>query len=213
MAEPFDLSVTDKLLSTTRAVRRRLDFGREVERQVLLDCIALAQQAPTASNTQLWRWLIVTDPEKRKAVGDIYRSGASAIANARSQTPEEDKQTQRVYDSAEWLLDHVEEAPAIVFPCLEGRLAQNAPLLMQASVFGSIFPAVWNFQLALRSRGLGSVLTTVHLLREKDLAELLGIPDDVMQVAMLPVAYTQGVDFKRANRPPPEDITHWNGWS
>ena len=212
MDAPFDLDITDKLLSTTRAVRRRLDFDRPVDDQLILDCITLAQQAPTASNTQLWRWVVVTDPEKRKALGEIYRTGAGAIANAKSQTPKEDHQTIRVYDSAEYLMDHMHEAPALVIPCLEGRLGENAPLLMQASIFGSIFPAIWSFQLALRSRGLGSALTTVHLLREKDTAELLGIPDNVMQVALLPVAYTKGTEFKRATRPPSHEITHFNRW-
>lgn len=212
MDTPFDLDVTDTLLSTTRAVRRRLDFTRKVEDQLILDCITLAQQAPTASNTQRWRWVVVTDEEKRKAMAEIYRTGAGAIANAKSQTPKEDHQTIRVYDSAEYLLDHMHEAPALVIPCLEGRLDEKAPLLMQASVFGSIFPAVWSFQLALRSRGLGSALTTIHLLREGDMAELLGIPQDVMQVALLPVAYTKGTDFKLATRPPAEQITHWNTW-
>ncbi len=213
MDQPFDLSVTDKLLSTTRTVRRRLDFSREIEPQLLLDCIALAQQAPTASNTQLWRWMIVTDPDKRRAVGELYRRGERAIADARSQIPKEDVQTQRVYDSVEYLLDHVHEAPALVIPCLEGRLADAAPLVKQTSVFGSIFPAVWSFQLALRSRGLGSALTTIHLIKEKEMATLLGIPEGVMQVALLPVAYTKGLDFKRARRPGPEEITHWNSWS
>ena len=156
--------------------------------------------------------LFRTDPEKRKALGEIYRTGAGAIANAKSQTPKEDHQTIRVYDSAEYLMEHIHEAPALVIPCLEGRLGENAPLLMQASVFGSIFPSIWSFQLALRSRGLGSALTTVHLLREADTAELLGIPDNVMQVALLPVAYTVGTDFKRAARQPAEEITHWNQW-
>jgi nitroreductase len=211
MDTPFDLGITDRLLSTTRAVRRRLDFTRDVERQVILDCIRLSQQAPTASNTQLWRWVVVTDPEKREAVGDLYRRGGGALAGSRKRSNGDD-QTERVYDSAEFLMDHIHEAPALVIPCLEGRLQEGAHPCVQASLYGSIFPAVWSFQLALRSRGLGSALTTLHLLHEKEMGELLGIPENVMQVALLPVAYTRGLEFAPAARPPVEEIVRWNGW-
>lgn len=209
---PFDTDITDHLLSTTRAVRRRLDLERPVDRQTLLDCIALSQQAPTASNTQTWHWLVVTDPEKKARLAQLYSSGGAALASAREGLPEGDAQTHRVYDSAEYLLDVMAEVPALVIPCVQGRVAAHAHLCVQASIFGSIFPAVWNFQLALRSRGLGSVLTTLHLLREQEVARLLGVPDDVMQVALLPVAYTLGTDFKRADRPPPASITHFDTW-
>ena len=212
MSTPFDLGQTDRLLSTTRAVRRRLDLDRPVERETLLECIRLSQQAPTASNTQKWRWMVVMDAEKRKALGEIYGRGKQFIAQARAQIDAGDAQTQRVYDSAEWLLDHIGDAPALVIPCLEGRLPEGAPNGMAASVYGSIYPAMWSFQLALRSRGLGSTLTTIHLFFEKEVADLLGMPEDVMQVALLPVAYTKGTDFKIAKRPPPEEITSFDTW-
>lgn len=213
MSAPFDLEETDRLLSTTRAVRRRLDLERPVEREVILDCIRLSQQAPTASNTQKWRWMVVMDPAKRKAVGEIYARGKQFIEQAKAAVPSEDKQTHRVYDSAGWLLDHMGEVPALVIPCVEGRLPESAPNGMAAAVYGSIFPAMWNFQLALRSRGLGSTLTTISLFFEADIAKLLKISDDVMQVALLPVAYTKGTDFKVAVRPPPEEITSFDEWS
>ena len=213
MTAPFDLNETDRLLSTTRAVRRRLDLERPVERDVILDCIRLSQQAPTASNTQQWRWMVVTDPAKRKELGEIYGRGKQFIDQAKAQVPEDDAQTHRVYDSAGWLLDHMGEVPALVIPCLQGRLPGGAPNGMAAATYGSIFPAIWNFQLALRSRGLGSTLTTIHLFFEGDVAKLLNIPDDVMQVALLPVAYTKGTDFKVAVRPPPEEITSFDEWS
>ncbi|NND68726.1 MAG: nitroreductase family protein [Halioglobus sp.] len=209
---PFDTDITDRLLATTRAVRRRLDLARPVERQTILDCIALSQQAPTASNTQTWHWLVVTDPDKKAQLAQLYASGSPALVAAREGLGEGDAQTHRVYDSAEYLLDVMAQVPALVIPCVQGRVATDAHLCVQASIFGSIFPAVWNFQLALRSRGLGSVLTTLHLLREEEVAQLLGIPEDVMQVALLPVAYTLGTDFKRADRPPPESITHFEAW-
>jgi nitroreductase len=211
-AAPFDLAITDRLLSTTRAVRRRLDLERPVERQVILDCVALSQQAPTASNTQNWRWVVVTDPEKRAAIADVYRKGAPAIASARAATPDEDRQTQRVYDSAGYLIEHLHRVPVFVIPCLLGRLPAAAPHGLLAASYGSIFGAMWSFQLALRSRGLGTVLTTLHLFHEAEVAEVLGIPEDAVQCALLPVAYTKGTDFKPARRPAPEEVTFWNGW-
>ena len=212
MTAPFDLEETDRLLSTTRAVRRRLDLERPVERKVILDCIQLSQQAPTASNTQKWRWMVVMDAEKRKALGEIYGRGKPFIEQAKAQLDTDDTQTHRVYDSAGWLLDHIGEAPALVIPCVEGRVPEGAPSGMAAAVYGSIYPAMWSFQLALRSRGLGSTLTTIHLFFEKEVADLLSMPEDVMQVALLPVAYTKGSDFKIAKRPPPEEITSFDTW-
>jgi nitroreductase len=209
---PFDLEVTDRLLSTTRAVRRRLDFERPVPREVILDCIRLAQQAPTASNSQTWRWLVVTDPERRRALAEIYRAGSPLLEQYRENLDPGDRQTRRVYDSALYLMEHMHEAPALVIPCVEGRLPAGAPNGLAASVYGSIFGAVWSFQLALRSRGLGSVLTTIHLFREDEVAKLLGIPENVMQCALLPVAYTRGTEFAPARRPPPESITAWDDW-
>jgi nitroreductase len=214
MSTPFDLAVTDALLSTTRAVRRRLDLARPVPRQVILDCIRLSQQAPTGSNAQSWRWLVVTDPAKRAAIAKAYReAGSRYLEMARGRLAEGDAQTRRVYDSAFWLMDHLAEVPVHAIPCVVGRLPDGAPNVMAASVYGSILPAVWSFQLALRSRGLGSTLTTLHLFAEKEVAALLGIPDDVMQVALLPVAYTVGGDFKPARRPDPEAITSFDHWS
>jgi nitroreductase len=213
MSAPFDLSVTDRLLSTTRAVRRRLDLARPVPRQVILDCIRLSQQAPTGSNAQTWRWLVVTEPALRKEIARIYREGgAQYLEMARARAAEGDPQTRRVYDSAFWLLDHLADVPVHAIPCVIGRPPASAPVVAHASVYGSIFPAVWSFQLALRSRGLGSVLTTLHLFREEEVAKLLQVPPDVAQVGLLPVAYTKGTDFKPAARPGPETITSWNRW-
>jgi nitroreductase len=207
----FDLATVDRLLSTTRAVRRRLDPTRPVPRSLLLDCIRLSQQAPTASNTQMWRWLVVDDPAKRRELGALYAQGIPAIHASQAQLAQ-DEQTRRVYDGALWLAEHLGEMPAIAIPCLVGRIPADAPLVISASVFGSIYQAVWSFQLALRSRGLGSTFTTMHLLFEEQARKILGIPDDVMQAALLPVAYTKGGDFKPAARPPVETIVHWNTW-
>jgi nitroreductase len=212
MDAPFDLQQTDKLLSTTRAVRKRLDLARPVEREVLLDCIRLSQQAPTGSNTQLWRWVVVTDVEKRQAIAEIYARGVDFLTQAKQETAEDDKQTQRVYESADYLVEHMHQVPALVIPCVIGRPPEPQQHVATASIYGSILPAVWSFQLALRSRGLGSAYTTLHLFWEQEVADILGIPAEVMQVALLPVAYTVGTDFKVAKRQPPEEITHWDGW-
>jgi nitroreductase len=212
----FDLAMTDALLSTTRAVRKRLDLDRPVPREIILECIALSQQAPTASNSQGWRWIIVDDPAKREALGEIYRRAAAgylsaAAATAAASGPGEG-QTGRVMSSALWLAENMGRVPVLAIPCIEGHFPEGAPHAMQASQYGSIYPAVWSFQLALRARGLGSTLTTLHLLKESEVAELLGIPDGIHQVAMLPVGFTKGTDFKRAERPGAEMITRWNTW-
>jgi len=214
MSTSFHLGETDRLLSTTRAVRRRLDLKRPVERSVLLECIRLSQQAPTGSNGQTWRWVVVMDAAKRAELARLYREiGDQYLTMARENIPAGDAQTKRVYDSAFWLKDHLHEVPVHVIPCMVGRLPENAPHGFAASTYASIYPAVWSFQLALRSRGLGSTLTTLHLFREADAAKLLGIPEGVSQVALLPVAYTKGGDFKVAKRPAPETITSFDGWT
>ena len=205
---PIDLAAADLLLSTTRAVRRRLDFDRPVERDVLLDCVRLAQQAPTGGNAQGWSWVIVTDPDKRSSLADIYRD-ASADYFATMTTP--DKQTGRVLTSALYLRENFHRAPVHVIPCIQGRRDEIGP--SQAPAFyGSILPAAWSFCLALRARGLGSAWTTLHLRLADRAAELLGIPDDFIQCALLPVAYTVGTDFRPAQRPAPETIVHWDAW-
>lgn len=207
----FDLDTVDRLLGTTRAVRRRLDFDRPVPREILLDCIRLSQQAPTGTNAQHWRWLIIDDPAKRKALGEIYARGLPLL-DASAKTARDD-QTAAVYRHARDLAERMGDVPALVIPCLEGRLDDPSSLVLATTYYGSIYPAVWSFQLALRSRGLGSVLTTMHLAFEEDAREVLGLPENVVQTALLPVAYTVGTDFKPTERPAPETITSFNTWS
>lgn len=207
----FDLSQTDLLLSTTRSVRKRLDLDREVPESVILDCLRLAVQAPTPSNSQSWRWMVVTDPAKRRELARLYSDGGrDYLRSAASQ--ELDPQTKRVYESALYLTDILERVPVHVIPCVQGR-AESTMNAASAAAYGAIIPAAWSFMLALRSRGLGSAWTTLHLFKEQEAAELLGIPFDQMtQVALLPVAYTVGTDFKPAARPPVEEITYWDSW-
>jgi nitroreductase len=205
-----DIESVDEVLSTTRAVRRRLDLSRPVGREVILECLQLAMQAPTASNDQNWRWMVVTDADKRAAIAEIYAGlGAKYLANAADNAS--DPQTRRVYQSAFALTDILADVPVHVIPCIERRI-DGSDLLVAASAWASIIPAAWSFMLALRSRGLGSVWTTLHLAKEREIGELLGIPDTVTQVALFPVAYTIGTDFKPASRPPAETITSWNSW-
>lgn len=210
MSQAFDLETVDRLLSTTRAVRKRLDLDRTVERSTVLDCIRLSQQAPTGTNSQNWRWLVLDDPARRKALADLYARGLPLIDAAARNAP--DSHTARVYEDARQFTENLWRVPVLVIPCLVGRLAPDAALVDAATYYGSIYPAVWSFQLALRSRGLGSVFTTMHLAFEADSRALLGLPDEVEQLAMLPVAYTTGMNFHATPRPPPESITHFNTW-
>lgn len=206
----MDLETVDELLSTTRAVRRRLDVSRPVPRELVMECLTLAMQAPTASNDQNWRWLIITDADKRAAIAEIYRAaGESYLAAAARDAA--DPQTRRVYQSAHALTTVLADVPVHVIPCIDRRL-DGLPLVAAASGWASILPAVWSFCLALRSRGLGSVWTTLHLTQEKAVAELLGIPETVTQAALIPVAYTIGTEFKAAARPPAEAVTFWDAW-
>ncbi len=205
-----DISAVDELLSTTRAVRKRLDLARPVDRDVILECLQLAMQAPTASNAQDWRWVVITDADKRAAIAEIYRGiGAEYLAQAAATAS--DPQTRRVYENALGLTETLAKVPVHVIPCLETRFDSTNPLIA-ASAWASIIPAGWSFLLALRSRGLGSVWTTMHLAKEREVGELLGIPATVTQAALFPVAYTIGTDFRPAVRPPAETITFWNTW-
>jgi nitroreductase len=206
----MDIAAVDELLTTTRAVRKRLDVTRPVGRDVILECLRVAMQAPTASNAQDWRWLVITDADKRAAIAEIYGSiGAEYLAHAAA--TESDPQTRRVYSSALSLTETLAEVPVHVIPCLQRRFDES-DRVVAASAWASIIPAGWSFLLALRSRGLGSVWTTMHLAKEQEVAKLLGIPATVTQAALFPVAYTVGTDFRPASRPPAETITFWNTW-
>jgi nitroreductase len=210
---PIDVANADLLLSTTRSVRKRLDFDRPVEREVIMECLGLAVQAPTASNSQTWRWMVVTDPDLRLRVADYYREAALPYLSESLKAAEsEGGQDKRVFDSAMYLAQNMEKAPALVIPCIEEDFAEKDQNGMIVAL-GSICQAAWSFQLALRARGLGSCWTTLHLRHAAEVADLLGIPAGVTQVALLPVAYTKGTDFKPAKRPPVTQITHWDRWS
>jgi nitroreductase len=206
----------DELLTTTRSVRKRLDLSRPVERSVIEECLRIAQQAPSASNRQHWHFVVVTDPAKRKALGDLYRKAFEVYrANRAAVTglsPERAATRMRVTSSSDYLAEHFHEVPVHVIPCIEGR-TENLPYGAQAALWGTIAPAAWSFMLAARARGLGTVWTTIHLAHEREAAEVLGIPyEQVMQAALIPTAYTIGTDFKLAPRDPLESMVHWDTW-
>lgn len=202
----FDLAQVDALLSTTRAVRKRLDFDREVPDDVLLECLQLAVQAPTGSNKQGWRWMVIRDQAKKDALAAMYNRAGGAYLKEAAKTADAGSQTGRVMDSANFLAENLGRVPVMVIPMIIGRPEENPN--GGAGLFGSIIPAMWSFQLALRSRGLGSCYTTLHLSLEEEAAELLGIPAHMSQAGLLPVAYTKGTDFKPAKRPPVSEITY-----
>jgi nitroreductase len=203
----------DELLSTTRAVRKRLDLERPVEREVLEECLQLAQQAPTGSYSQNWHFVVVTDADKRAALGELWRQVAYPYLEAAGRGRREaSAQLVRIGAGVVHLAEHIHEVPVHVIPCIEGRLEEK-PNFWVSSMLGSIIPATWSFMLAARSRGLGTVWTTFHLRHEREAAEILGIPyDDVTQVALIPVAYTIGTDFKPGRRKPLDTMVHWDRW-
>lgn len=208
----------DEVLTTTRAVRRRLDLTRPVDPELLRECLAIALQAPTGGNDQGWHFVVVTDGATRVALAEIYRVAAIEYAQRakprvrRTFTDDEKAARKRSMGSSGYLFEHLHDVPVLVVPCVDGRV-DDAPLVDQATVFGSILPAVWSFMLAARSRGLGTAWTTSHLEREAEVAGLLGIPyEEVTQVALIPVAHTVGDDFKPAPRRPVDDVVHWDRW-
>jgi nitroreductase len=201
----------DEVLSTTRAVRRRLDLTRPVEREVLAECLRLAQQAPSGSNAQGWHFVVVTDAAGRAALAELWRRGADRYWKALGPGPF-DPGRERIIETVRHLSEHMHEVPVHVIPCIEGRI-DGAPGAAQAGKWASIIPAAWSFMLAARERGLGTVWTSFHLGWEAEAAEILGIPyDRMMQAALIPVAYTIGHDFKPASREPLETMVHWDRW-
>lgn len=205
----------DEVLTTTRSVRKRLDFDRPVDRSVVLECIDIALQAPTGSNSQGWQWMVIGDEDKKRAIAEIYHRHFTWYASQPGRTyADDDTRAERqplVRSSAVYLAENFHRAPFLVIPLIEGRLDEGLPTFAQASQWGSILPAVWSFMLALRERGLGSAWTTLHLPDERGVADLLGIPfERYTQAGLFPVAYTKGTEFKRAERIPAAQLTHWD---
>jgi nitroreductase len=210
----------EELLMTTRGVRKRLDFSRPVERDALRACVATALQAPSGSNRWALQFVIVTDPERRQAIGDAYRAGYETyrgldgvyIGSVEKGDPERDAQQQRTAASADYLAENYWRAPAIVAACAPGR-AEDGPAIRKTTLLGSVMPGMWSFMLAARLRGLGTCWTTVNLFEEEATAEALGIDNDAVTIAAItPVAHTLGTEFKPALRPDPDEVIHWDRW-
>jgi nitroreductase len=205
----------DELLTTTRSVRKRLDLSKPVPLELIKECIEVALQAPSASNRQTWHWIVVTEPELRAKIGELYRKSHTAYAakggaaRLYADDPDRNATQLRVVDSSTHLAEHMGEVPVMVIACQQ---ADALPEGNQAAVWGSIIPAAWSYMLAARARGLGSAWTTLHLEYEREVAELLGIPGDIHQAVLLPTAYYTGETFKRAPRQPLDSVLHVNTW-
>lgn len=218
MTKLLDLD-PDELLSTTRAVRKRLDLERPVDPALIRECIGLAAQAPTGSNAQGWHYVVVTDPDKRRQLGEWYRDGfdmfygdpEARVAELPQDDPSYVATTRRVIDSATYLSRNLADVPVHVIPVIEGRV-ETGPVALHAAIWGSLLPSVWNFCLAARARGLGTCWTTLHLTHEKEAAELLSIPENYMQGALIPVAHTKGTNFKAGPRRDLDRIIHTDTW-
>lgn len=221
----LDLASVDHVLRTTRSVRQRLDFDRPVPEALIREALDIALQAPTGANTQTWRFMVVTDAAARARIADCYRRGAQAYVEGKTglsrtgvtmmrEYAEDDlRQQQRaaMMKSGGYLMENLQRAPVMIIPCIEGRF-ETDDVFTQASMWGSILPATWSLMLALRARRLASAWTTLHLLYEQEISELLGIPADVTQAALLPVAWLTGGELKPAKRLPVAEVTYWNRW-
>ncbi len=224
MAHPQLGLSNDELLSTTRAVRKRLDFDRPVPMDVIEECMNIAVQAPTGSNAQGWQFMFVTDPAKKAKIGELYgqaftlyRDMPIAIHKLHRESGDDDliRSQSRSASSADYLAENMGRVPVLLIPCIAGRTdrPESNNIIAQTGTLGSIIPAAWNFMLAARARGLGTAWTTLHLMHEQTIADLLEIPyDDFMQVALIPIAYTVGTSFKPAYRPPVNTVMHVDEW-
>ena len=210
----------DELLSPTRAVRKRLDFDRDVPDDLIRECAAAALQAPSGSNHITMAFVVVKDAAKRKAIADVYSQVWELYANSpmfagviKKETDALQAQQDRVADSATFLAQNFHRSPAIVIACNTVPRSKSSPAMASPGALGNILPATWSFMLAARARGLGTAWTTIHLAKEQEVADIVGIPyDSVQQVCLTPLAYTLGTDFKPAVRPDPETILHWDTW-
>ncbi len=208
----FDLAQTDRLLTTTKQVRKRLDLSRPVDLGLVLDCIDIASAAPMGGNLERNRWLIVDDPDLKAKIGETYAQVGGPYLRANAETVEAGSRQERVIDSSEFLVHHLADVPILLIALRLDRVSDNAATSEAAAFYGSVAPGIWSFQLAARTRGLGSAWTTFHLEHESDVADMLGVPPTVTQVALLPVAYYTGETFSPAPRRSAREITYLNRW-
>lgn len=210
----FDLAEVDRLLSTTRSVRSRLDLDAPVDPALIEECLTLALQAPNGSGTEPWRWIVVRDGEVKAALGAVYAtSSAEYLASLRATDPDLDETTPAMRSSRR-LWEHLGEVPVLVVPCVQlaawHRTSEHREYV-EASVYGSIFQAVWSFQLACRSRGLGTCLVTSHLKHTAEVRRILDLPDDVVMAGMIAVGHTTGT-FRPARRKPLAEVMFTDRW-
>ncbi|KDN16636.1 nitroreductase family protein [Amycolatopsis rifamycinica] len=208
----------EELLTTTRTVRKRLDLDRPVPLDLVKHCVQVALQAPSGSNTQRWQWLVVTDAGRRAALGEIYRRACheylgspNAAGKLFADDPERAAVQQRVGDSVAYLADRMGDVPVLVVPCLETP-SSELPSGNQAGLWASLLPAVWSYMLAARSVTLGTAWTTLHLKYEQEAAEVLELPKNVHQAALIPTAFYTGDTFRPAARQPLEEVLHLDRW-
>jgi nitroreductase len=190
-------------------VRKRLDLERPVPIELIRECLEIAVQAPTGSNSQSWQWIVITDPDLRRQIGDIYRPITEQYLEAAQAKSPRESMT-RIVSSTAWLAQHMGEVPVLVLACI--RAGRALPAGNQAGLWGSLLPGVWSYMLAARARGLGTAWTTLHLEREAEVAALLGLPERVHQGVLVPTAFYAGDTFKPAPREPLDTVLHINGW-
>jgi nitroreductase len=208
----------DELLTTTRSARKTLDLEASVDMGEVADCVRIALQAPNGTNQQPWRWVVVTDADRRSLLGSLYREAYLSMTGGHFIGVDDPGDTEfgRLMSSTEWLVEHLGDVPVLVIPCYEPYLPRldGDDQFFNATLYGSVFPAVWNFQLALRSRGYGTCITTLHLARARQVGEVLGIPESYVQGCLLPVARLRVDHTRAAPRKPVREVTaidHWDG--
>jgi len=207
----FDLDEADRLLTTTKQVRKRLDLSRAVPHDELLECIDIASHAPMGGNLERNRWMIIDDPDTKAGIAEYFEAVGRPYLESNAEVRADDR-SQKVIDSATFLVDHLAEVPALVLAMRLDRVPEGSSTGAYAGYYGSVLPGVWSFQLAARARGIGSAWTTFHLEHEAEVAELLGIPPTVTQVCLLAVGYYTGDTFTPAPRRPAADVTYLNRW-
>ncbi|WP_136245566.1 nitroreductase family protein [Mycobacterium intracellulare] len=207
----------DYLLTATPSARKSLDLEADVDLGDIRECLRIGLQAANGSNAQSWRWLVIADPALRAKIAELYREaylrrvGGQLLADLMpAGTPES-----RVMSSTEWLGGNKARVPLLVIPCYEAYLPRidGDESFHLATLYGSIFPPVWNFQLALHTRGYGTCITTLHLHHEEEVRKLLGIPQTYVQGCLLPVGRLRaGRTFRPAPRRPVEDVVARDRW-
>lgn len=217
MTQQPEILTPDELLTTTRSVRKRLDFDRPVPMELIRECLEIALQAPSGSNSQGWQWIVVTDPETRAIIGEYYRraveqylspDGAGAAA-VNTDDPDRLATMKRIRSSTAYLAENMGRVPVQLIPCIRSR---TLPAANQSGLWGSILPATWSYMLAARARGLGTCWTTLHQVYEQEIADLLGLPEGMRQAALIPTAFYTGSGFKPAPRQPLDDVVHFDRW-